>query len=179
MKTLSKLIVAATLNAAGISAAMAADTQPMPVFAPVAPFAMNDSHLSAVADHHKMIAEQQQGFIQAQATAFHNAMETQRKFMENMTQSSPLMPSAFAMPEFPASFDMPEMPAIPAAFEIPELPSDIASLDPQTRRIEMRKLMEERREAMRKQIQEQRDAAMQARETRRAQMMSQRSNPET
>ncbi len=170
MKTVSKLITVVALATAS-AAVNATDVQSTtPVFTPFAPFAMTETQQAAIAEHHKMIAEQQKAFAEQQATAVRNAIEAQRKFAEQMAAVSmapapfarPIAPVApCAIPEFPAPFELSELPAAPS----------IAGLDRESRRIEMRKYMQERRNAMRKRMQEQRDAAIQERDKYLEQMV--------
>ncbi len=123
-----------------------------PVFTPFAPFAMTETQQAAIAEHHKMIAEQQKAFAEQMAAVS----------MAPAPFARPIAPVApCAIPEFPAPFELSELPAAPS----------IAGLDRESRRIEMRKYMQERRNAMRKRMQEQRDAAIQERDKYLEQMV--------
>ncbi len=165
MKTLTTLIAGAALASAS-TFVNAAEVQPHPAFTPFAPFAMTEAQQASIAEHQKLLAEQQRAFAEQQASAIRNAMETHRRFVEQ-SAAAPFAPTPCAVPVTPfRPYAMPEMPETPAPFEISELPAapSIAGLDPESRRAEMRKFMEERREAVRKRMQEQRDAALQERD---------------
>ncbi len=165
MKTLTTLIAGVALASAN-AVVNATEIQPTPVFTPFAPFAITEAQQASIAAHQKLIAEQQRAFAEQQVTAVRNAMEAHRLFIEQ-SAATPLAPAPCVAPVTPfPPFAMHEAPAAPEPFEFSELPAtpSIAGLDPQSRRTEMRKFMEQRREAVRKRMQEQRDAALQERD---------------
>jgi len=157
MKTLVALIAVATLTSTTMIA-LADDSRPL---APVSPYAMTEAQQAAMAEQHKAFVEQQQAALQ-------QAMEAQRQFAEQ--QAEAMRQAIEAQQKLigessPAPFAMPGMPEMPTALQLPARP-DLASMDPETRRTEMRKYSEqvrqairEQRDDMRKQMEERREAA--------------------
>jgi len=156
MKTLAEMIAVAALTSTTVIA-VADETQPV---APVVPYAMTAPQAGAVVEQHKAFVEQQQA-------AFQQAMEAHRQFAEQQAEAMrrvieeqhKMTGETFAVP-----FAMPEM---PSALELPPRP-DLASMDRETRRTEMRKYSEQVRQAMREQRDEMRKQMAAQREAAKA-----------
>ncbi|NKN33951.1 hypothetical protein [Marichromatium bheemlicum] len=79
-------------------------------------------------EQHQAFAAQQQAFAERRAQAIEQAMEAQRRFMEQqagafaMPQQPPAFPERPAMPAFGAPPELPAMPAMPEIPGIADLP---------------------------------------------------------